>query len=320
MIITAASFPTPDLIKRVNNPAVWDQQGRFASLQAAAANSALTRMSTLLDAAATKAQRMQLFADTYRDLAEWRYQLARRDEGEQLGTTADLCRTRIGRGYVLDPFGAAHLFGEDPSAPGSRLSARLGNFIRMRLETESPGAAELQNIVVRPDGSTIGGNFLIRGELAHEYGFPGHYAGTFCTVTGELADRTTLQRDAFGLVAELEEQRAAGRTDLLDDPEAQQAFRTAQYYLYQGPEYRRGSDATLRVLQATLHTRVFGAPPALPQDIDVVAYVAGQQTFDDYLKRNQSILQPAPDPTTTGTLDRPSQETQHQRNGGLERG
>ena len=30
MIITAASFPTPHLIKKTSNPALWDQQSRFA--------------------------------------------------------------------------------------------------------------------------------------------------------------------------------------------------------------------------------------------------------------------------------------------------
>jgi len=40
VIITPASFPTPDLIRKTSNPAMWDQQGRSAEFQAAAANQA----------------------------------------------------------------------------------------------------------------------------------------------------------------------------------------------------------------------------------------------------------------------------------------
>jgi hypothetical protein len=302
VIVTAASFPTPDLIKQSNNPAVWDQQDRFAEFQAAAANEALERLGPRLDAASSELERSAIFVQLYRDLAEWRYRLAHHAEGQSPNAGLEQYHAPIGNAAMVDPFGPG-LRSEGsrlsattgrvtggPETPASRLSARLGEIIHRRIETEAPGRDVLENQVRLPDGSTITGNRLLRGKAAAEqYSLPRPVEGFCCTMTGRLDDRRALQREAFGILGDLETQRAAGR-DLLDDPTARRAFVAAEYYLYQGPEYQRGGDATIRVLLATSHTRLFGAAPKLPQDIDVMAYVAGQEAFHEHVERTQAVL------------------------------
>ncbi|GAA1573995.1 hypothetical protein GCM10009804_33300 [Kribbella hippodromi] len=302
MIITAASFPMPTRIKRANNPAEWDQQARFADLQAAAANQALGRLGSTLDGL-QPAMRPMAFLQLYRDLAQWRYELANRPEGRRPNSEPEWFRRRIADDTIRDSFGRGLLSegsqmrperGEllpGTETPASRQSARLGELIENRFAYEAPAFEVLQNRVTLPDGATMPGNLLLRGgAAAREYGMTKPVDGFYCTLTGLDADRSVLQREAFGLLADLENQRAAGRTDLVDDPDAQLAFTTAEYYLYQGPEYVRGGDAMIRTLLVTAHARIFDAAVKLPEDIDVMAYVAGQRAFNEHVAANQSIL------------------------------
>ncbi|MFI7065626.1 hypothetical protein ACIBL3_31840 [Kribbella sp. NPDC050124] len=303
MIITAASFPTPEFIKTTNNPAVWDQKARFADFQAAAANQALERLSGTLDRLSTPGERSMAFVQLYRDLAEWRYQLAQTAEGQSPGAELEQYHSPIGGHRMLDRFGpgrrrelttdpATGLVVRVAETPGSRTAARLGALIEARFQAELPPRVEmLQNHVRLPDGRTIPGNVLMRGSAAAEaYGIPVPPEGIWCTMTGLEADRRALQQEAFTVLGDLETQRAEGRADLVADPAARRAFTAAEYYLYQGPEYQRGGDATIRVLLAASHTRIFGAAPKLPQDIDLMAYVAGQHEFHRRLDNTQAVL------------------------------
>ncbi|MDX2970768.1 hypothetical protein [Kribbella solani] len=309
MIITAASFPMPTRIKRTNNPAEWDQQARFADLQAAQANLSLADLGRTLDNL-EPAMRPMAFVKLYNELAEWRFQLAQRTEGQRPNSEVehfhrpiadDTIRDSFGRGLLsegsqMDPERGELVGGTD--TPASLQSARLGELIEARFASEAPGFEVLQNRVAMPDGSTIAGNTLLRGgAAAREYGMTKPVDGFYCALTGLERDRLILQREAFSLLADLENQRAAGRTDLVNDPDAQLAFTTAEYYLYQGPHYARGGDAMIRTLLVTAHARIFDAPVKLPEDIDVIAYVAGQGTFNAHVSANQSILPPNPAPT-----------------------
>ncbi|MEU4606933.1 hypothetical protein AB0F43_28460 [Kribbella sp. NPDC023972] len=335
MTITAASFPTPDVVKTTNNPAIWDQQARFATLQAAGANEALQQLSSRLDRVSSELERQMVFIQTYRDLAEWRFRLAGRAEGRRPGALPEQYRAPIGIGRVRDAFGrgddqgsaqprgsaVGQGDGPEPGSPASRLGLRLGELAEARFEAEAPDRDVLQNQVRLPSGETIDGNRLLRGTaLAEELGRDQPVDGLYCAVTGELQDRRALQREAFATFAELETARASGRTDLLDDVDARRAFVDAEYFLYQGPEYQRGSDATIRSLVAVAHTRIFGAAPQLPQDIDLMAYVAGQEAFHSHVNRTQAVLSP-----TTGSSPRPGLSQQpsarrHHRSAGQERG
>ena len=85
---------------------------------------------------------------------------------------------------------------------------------------------------------------------------------------------------------------------------------------WEGPEYERGGDATIRTLLVASHARVFGEALRLPQDIDVMAYAASQQAFYEHVGRTQSIVTGASTPVATGAAAVRTQD----RTTGLERG
>jgi hypothetical protein len=47
------SFPTPDVVKKTTNPALWDQSGGFAAIEADEANDALALLDVQLATAST---------------------------------------------------------------------------------------------------------------------------------------------------------------------------------------------------------------------------------------------------------------------------
>jgi hypothetical protein len=187
---------------------------------------------------------------------------------------------------VID-FGSRKLT-EGVPTPGSRMSVRIGAIIQARFDAEAPNSQVLQNRVVAPDGRIVNGNLLLRDEAAaNSRGVPFALEGLYVTQTGDQADRHALQREAFELLAQLEERRAAG---IPPDPDARQAFVQAEYFLYQGPEYERGGDAMIRTLLVTAHARVFGEALRLPQDIDVMAHAMSQQDFTEYAVSASSLV------------------------------
>jgi len=107
--ITGRSFPTPDLVKTVNNPAAWDQLGGFAEVQAAEAAAALGVMEERLASAGSRAERVAGFEAAYRHVAEWRYQVALQGQWTRPHASADDVRATIGEGYVSIDRGEAWL-------------------------------------------------------------------------------------------------------------------------------------------------------------------------------------------------------------------
>ncbi|TCM37181.1 hypothetical protein EV648_12018 [Kribbella sp. VKM Ac-2568] len=71
MVITGASFPTPDFIKVSPNPDVWDQHARFAEIQADGANRALARLDVPLDDVSTVDGRAQAFPHRTASTSTW---------------------------------------------------------------------------------------------------------------------------------------------------------------------------------------------------------------------------------------------------------
>jgi hypothetical protein len=312
VIITPASFPTPDLIKKTNNPALWDQQNGFARFQAKAANESLAWLNQRLDTATTPFERSAAFVQLYQHLAEWRFQLAHQADGVSPNAELEQYRTPIAaQRSMVDSFGPGlrsegggrisvetGTIARGVQTPASALSARLGGIIRDRFEAEAPNAEVLQNKVTVPSGQVINGNQLLRGgTAASARGIPRPIDEFYVTATGEQQDRRALQGEAFGLLADLEGRRAAGETDLFADRNARLAFVQAEYFLYQGPEYERGGDATIRTLLVTAHARVFDEALRLPQDIDVMAYAANQEAFYEHVGRTQSTVSGATSPT-----------------------
>lgn len=264
-------------------------------MQAAEANAALGVLAERLEGAGSQAERVAAFEAAYRHVAEWRYQVALQGEWTRPGADADDVRATIGEGewmgYRLSPNAATR----EPGSPAWKLLAELEKVALERLG----GEHQLQNVVTLRDGTTVNGNLLrympATRDPATGEPFPGH-PDQVRTQTAAYADRAVLRRASFEALAELEGARAAGTADVRD-PAQRQAFADAAYFLVQGPEFRRGSDAIMRTFLATAHTRVFDAAPMLPQAIDLDGMVRGQEGFNRVMHEK---LRPAPASTGTG--------------------
>ncbi|GAA1711295.1 hypothetical protein GCM10009745_69200 [Kribbella yunnanensis] len=302
--ISASSFPTPDLVKTTNNPAQWDQLDRFAAVQAEAANGALESLGERLASASTVGDRAAAFEGLYRQLAEWRYRLAVEGRVTRPSSNAETIRTPIGEGsmsYRLSPSVA----GRESGSPAHRALTKME---RVALEQFSGSADRVQHQVALPDGRTVNGNLLMRTESLGEQAAdvfgrsteemaaaaPAVAHDETITVTASQGDREVLRRAAFEQLAGLETKRAeAGGLDP-HDPENRQAFADATYCLFQGPEFRRGTDATMRVFVAAAHARVFDAAPVVPQGVDLDAMVRDQQGFRDTMRDEMRVISGGP--------------------------
>lgn len=296
---------------------MWDQLGGFAVLQAAEANAALGVLAERLESAGSTAERAAAFEAAYRHVAEWRYQVALEGEWTRPGADADDVRATIGdgewMGYRVSP-GAGR---REAGSPAWKLLSELEQVALERLG----GERLLQNVVTLRDGTTVNGNLMLyvpaTRDPATGQPFPGH-PDYVRTQTAAYADREVLRRASFEALAELEGARAAGTADVRD-PEQRQAFADAAYFLVQGQEFRRGSDAIMRTFLATAHTRVFDAAPVLPQAIDLDGMVRGQEGFHRVLREQLRIAAPpAAQPVVDTGSDRPAR-TSVNRGGGLAR-
>jgi hypothetical protein len=300
MAITADSFPTPDLIKVTNNPAAWDQLERFSHVQAVAANRALSTLTELIDRQRVSAP--EAFERVYLEVSAWRHAVAQEKSGQRPGAAPEHYKREIR--YNVDLFGPgvrrdgswldfekAAFVGGRPT-PGSRVSERLAKVALARFAAEAPDADFLRTIVRLPDGSQVAGNMLMRGTAVgmNCFNVDRSFDGLVATVTAERAERAQLRLTGFEALAHLDGMRATGNLQRPHDGDAHQVFADAAYYLYQGPQFHRGSDATTRVLLAAAHTRIFGAPPRLPHDVDVQAYIVGQQSFRDHMRLNLTVV------------------------------
>jgi hypothetical protein len=297
--ITALSFPTPEVVKTTTNPADWDEFDRFRPTIADGASRALGLLDERLAEASTIEARTAVFESAYEYLADWRYRLTADGVMIRPGSDAEIVRTPIGDGsmfYRLTPSVA----GREPGSLAYRVLTRME-----QVALDQLGSADrLRHPVTLPDGRTINGNLLIRIRQLPEQA-PDVFGPSVeqmaaappvldpdetITVTATRADRDVLRRTAFDQFANLETWRAeTGRLDVRD-PANRQAFIDAAYFLYQGPEFRRGTDATMRALLAATHTRLFGVAPVIPHAIDLDATVRGQQGFRDVM-RDQLCLE-----------------------------
>ncbi|MFF0264278.1 hypothetical protein [Kribbella sp. NPDC004536] len=304
--ITARSFPTPDIVKTTNNPALWDQLGGFAQVQAAEANAALQLLDERLATATGLDDRVAAFEAAYQDVTEWRYQVAVQGQWTRPNSDVEAFRTPIKAGEWMDYKLTPEVGGREPGSPAYVLTAELEQVAKDRLKN----SVNMRNTVTLPDGRTIAGNLLDQ-----EF-----YPGLVITGTANFADREQLRRASFELLAELETQRAdTGRLDP-QDPELRQKFTDAAYCLIQGPEMMRGSDSIMRTFLATAHTRVFDAAPVLPQAIDLDGMVRGQEGFSQVMREQLRIVAPQSGrPVVDAGVERTVPKSLN-RGGGLARG
>lgn len=280
--ITAQSFPTPDVLKTTNNPALWDQLGGFAVLQADAANQALALLDRRLETASTTQARVAAFEEAYKLVGRWRHRVAVGGHWSRPGADPEDFRRPIGdgsMGYRLAPSAAEK---------GSPAHKTFAEYERLAHDRFTGPEQRLQNVVTLPDGNQVNGNQLLRG-LAVTFAFQ-QSPDEVMTRTAGQDDREVLRRAAFEALAGLETRRAeTGGLDP-DDPRNRRAYADAAYFLFQAPEVERGTDATMRAFLVAAHARVFQVAPVLPQAIDLDAAVRGQFGFHAVLYNDLRLV------------------------------
>lgn len=297
-MITASSFPTPDLAVRSTDEAELERVRAFAGRQARIAERLRVWLAADLPAQ-TLGQRLGSLRGACQEATMWRYELALAAPRVGQGVPQDADRflmtareggrnyDRIGylgrlrAGATWDPAGRTFTGGVETSA--SRVMLRYGQAARARFDEERPDSDVLLNVVRLP-GRLIPGNQLVRGaaalrlaeELRGRLVFSGRDASQFdggpdpmYVVSAEPDDADTL----FG-IALITLAGAVG------DPEHAHrlaAWQAARYLLYQSaPRTKKGSDAVLRVLLVAVGAVLFGQPPVMEQDADLRCMVLGQ--------------------------------------------
>ncbi|XVV00179.1 hypothetical protein ACQPW3_22260 [Actinosynnema sp. CA-248983] len=292
MTITARHLPTPDLALRSSDPVELRRVRSFAVDQAAASEDARRKIIAL--APRSGVERERVLEAVHEDLMVWRHRLASsttRRLGTGLAHDATRYRKRLSAegpnydrlGYlgrlreapVWDSAAATYVGGVD--TPAHRIMLSYGTAALERFEREG-GGEMLENPVLLPDGTTVIGNSLVRGDAARTAGRElaeriGRRGGDpsrvelggdpIYVVTAPTAARSVMFRAALRLLA------TADDGDL-------PAWQQARYLLFQAPVTKKGSDAVTRAFLVAIGAVLFGQPPTMEQDADLRCMVLGQ--------------------------------------------
>ncbi|MGW6280721.1 hypothetical protein [Kribbella sp. NPDC055071] len=269
-------------------------------MQVVEAEAALGVLDERLAGASSRGERVAAFEAAYRHVAEWRYEVAAEGKWTRPGARAEDVRTPLGlgMGYRVTPDNWL----PDRDSPAFKVLKRLEKVALERLD----GSRGLQNRVTLRTGRRINGNTIqyiphrSEDSSAPRGEDDSAARGEVRTITAEPDDRDMLRRASFEALAELEEARAGDGTDPTD-PEQRQAFVDAAYFMIQGPEFKRGSDAIMRTFIVAAHTRVFGVAPVLPQAIDLDGMVRGQEGFSRVMHDQLRLLPTAEEPNRAAT-------------------
>lgn len=300
-MITAGSFPTPDLALRTNDLPGQSRVRAFADVQAAAAEDLRLHLVDTDLATPPFHERLDVLRTAVSTLTRWRYELALATPGRLgVGIAADAAHflmshreggesyDRLGYtgrmrcGATWDPGTLTFQGGEE--TPASAILLHYGQLVRKRFEAEAPQEDILQNRVRLPGGRTVAGNRLARGQAAARIAEKlkarvaarGHATATFETggdpvyaVTAYPEDADVFQGAALAHLA------GAFDPSLIRD-ELISVWQESRYLLYQGRQKKKGSDAVTRVFLVAVGAVLFGQPPILEQDTDLRCMVLGQ--------------------------------------------
>uniref|UniRef100_UPI003F49A3D4 hypothetical protein n=1 Tax=Amycolatopsis sp. CA-290885 TaxID=3239925 RepID=UPI003F49A3D4 len=301
-VITATSFPTPDLALRTNDHADEHRVRSFAREQAAAAEALRRRLAGELPSCRSLRERTAVLRDAHAELVRWRYELALRAPGRlgALGLPFDAERFRTSLragGPNVDKLGylgrlragaswdrGTQTYQGGAATAASRIMLSYGERARARFaEQWLPDADVLLNVVA-VGRRLIVGNRLVRGAAAvriaealvarvaargrdtsqMEIGGDPVYA-----VTADPDDADVL----FGIAMIM----LAGAVDEPEQAVRVRAWQDARYLLYQAPRTKKGSDAVTRVFVVAVGAILAGRAPVLDQDVDLRCMVLGQQ-------------------------------------------
>ncbi|QUQ67238.1 hypothetical protein [Kutzneria sp. CA-103260] len=285
-MITAASFPTPDLALRSCDPAELRRVHDFALEQAAAANAARSLLVGRLTPS--------LLRSVHSDLITWRHQLALKAPG-RIGQGLPLDASRfvmslVDGGPNYDRLGyigrlrhgaawdsASRTYRGGVETPAFRLMLRYGQAVHDRFSLEGNPGDVLVNHVTLPNGLVIPGNRLVRHAAAADISTAllarlsarGHdvsqveTGGSPCyAISADDSSRATMFSAAL---------------DLLASAPSLSSWQAARYLLYQSPRTKKGSDAASRVFLVAVGSVLLGQPPVLDQDVDLRCAVLGQR-------------------------------------------
>lgn len=172
----------------------------------------------------------------------------------------------------------------------SLIHEQAGVWAMERFAMENNQSDRLHNVVVLPDGNTCNGNFVVRGASAKAIALKlkqgaitrrqdvrQFETGGECifTVTASEADRRTMFLAGMYQLAAL--------TALPQGSVTSANIAEVAYLLFQAPIMKKGSDAVNRTYLVAAAAYLQGKALTLPQDIDLRAYVAGQDAFMKYM-------------------------------------
>lgn len=301
-LITAASFPTPDLALRTNDPAEQTRVRAFADVQAAAAEDLYRHLADADLATLRFHQRLDVLRAAIRTTTRWRHELALAAPGRLgVGIAPDADRFlmshreggdsydrlgytgRMRAGSTWDPVSCMFVGGDD--TPASRIISRYGQYALDRFNIEAPWGGILQNIVRLPDGRKFTGNRLLRGaeairpvarELKARVAARGRDTSTFETGGDPVYAVTAHPYDAdvFHDTALINLACAFAPGQFRDNLIS--VWQESRYLLYQGRQTKKGSDAVTRVFLVAVGAALLGVAPVMEQDTDLRCMVLGQ--------------------------------------------
>jgi hypothetical protein len=247
----------------------------------------------------------QDWREVYEWFIDWRYDFAVKLSGHQFGgnipLNLDLIRRkvsddapnneiignvgwlRVGATWVEE----TNTWEGGLETPSSEITRDFGQLALQRFTNaeKKPGDDVLQNVVTLPDGTSVNGNKLLRGNAIKDMreeriAMRGPDAKRFypeddicIAVSGEPEDREKIFNSVMMTLAE--QKPGEGTFD---------TWANCSYLLYQAPITKRGWDAVIRNFIVVSGIYMLGSSPKIPQDIDFSAFVVGQQEFVEYLR------------------------------------
>ncbi|WP_406280605.1 hypothetical protein OH799_14730 [Nocardia sp. NBC_00881] len=211
-------------------------------------------------------------------------------------------------GSVLDPR-IGRWVGGLPT-PFSELWAETCERALARFDTGGVTGEELQNKIRLSDGTVINGNRILKGKAAEEIlhfvweakTSPNGWEfapGDVITVSGTEANRRRILHDAFEQLARPGEFTVETWADVA-------------YKLFQAPQTKSGSDATIRTFLVGAAAYRLGRVPDFPHDIDLRAMTMNQGDFVRYVVDHDARAyskdrkDPTADTGAIGIRDRPT--------------
>jgi hypothetical protein len=302
MMITSQNFPTPDLALRTHDAAKLAQIRAFADHQVAAAQGVLDTLQTAQFLTARRDQRRPILLAAFRQACAWRYEVALkapRPAGDNdVGVDPERFRTTLSEGGVnydrLGDFGRlrdgstwdarTRTYVGGQITPASVTLGIYGELARTRI-AEHGQDGYLQNYVTLPGGlRVLNGNRLVSGQEAEKVAqkLLTRMADRGLDVSrvetgGDPVYAITAQPHEADILRNIAFVHLVGAVELRDLRERIEAWQLARYLMYQGPLYKKGSDAVNRVFLVAIGAALFDAAPMMQQDTDLRCMVLAQR-------------------------------------------